>query len=92
MIESFINEIAANQNMPFEKVDALLRDRKSIAEMRKRIIPCRIDPIEIDHELYYHIEAGKDIDKPSMFGNYNCESVITFREEKNAMLREVYYE
>ena len=89
MIESFINAIANNQNIPFEKVDAVLRDRKSIAEMRKRIVPCRIDSIEIDGKPFYHIEAGKDIDKPSMFGNWKSESVITFTEENDTMLRRV---
>ena len=84
-IEAFLRKIAEVQAIPKEKCEAILHDRVSYAEMRKRIEPCNYERITGKAGEYHHIEVGK---KPYSFINCpidNADTIIFSETAENPL-------
>ena len=84
-IAVFLRKIAEVQNVPAEKCEAILHDRASCAEMRKRIEPCSYEVMTGAAGKYHHIEVGK---KPYSFINCpidNADTIIFSETAENPL-------
>lgn len=77
MITAFVRKIAEIEKYNSDWVDAVLHDKKCVAELRKRIDKCRL---EKEGDMYTLI-IGKP-EKPSMIGKFpiSDHSIVEFSE------------
>lgn len=85
MLAAFLRKIAEAENIEPEKLRGSLTTRQAIAEMRKRVEPCRTEK----RGDCWHIEVGKE--KPHAILNCAAADVIEVSETRDtALLSEIF--